>query len=224
MMETERQILKRAGVVVLTVGLIKLGISLLVLARGTSRTVNLELTLPIAGIFLLCGNWWAISKIRWISLFLLGFYGLGLLMSPFIQPWDLTLTDMRLTPAPLIISSLYFAITTGLSLWLLKQLGREPVKLALEDAGYRLRDARRPVVIGIAAGAAVCILMWYLDYGTKSAAQAVATAEQQCGPGYRYHVASISISSNSSGTTVASVVTAWNDREIRNVPVHFREQ
>jgi hypothetical protein len=49
-------------------------------------------------------------------------------------------------------------------------------------------------------------------------------AEQQVGPGFRFHVSSLNIAKNNQGTFVSGVVTAWNDNEIRNLPVHWEER
>jgi hypothetical protein len=48
-------------------------------------------------------------------------------------------------------------------------------------------------------------------------------AEQQIGPGYRFHVSSLTVAKNNRGTIVSGVVTAWNDNEIKSLPVHWKE-
>jgi hypothetical protein len=57
-----------------------------------------------------------------------------------------------------------------------------------------------------------------------SAEHAKSMAEQQVGAGYRLHVRSLSIVKNSQGKFVSGVVTAWNEKEIRNIPVHWEER
>jgi hypothetical protein len=49
-------------------------------------------------------------------------------------------------------------------------------------------------------------------------------ALQQVGEGYRFHVGSLNITKNNQGTFVSSVVIAWNDKEIKNIPVSWVER
>ena len=48
-------------------------------------------------------------------------------------------------------------------------------------------------------------------------------AQQQLGTTYRYHVSSLDVTTNARGKSVSASVTAWNEREIRNVPVEWEE-
>lgn len=61
-------------------------------------------------------------------------------------------------------------------------------------------------------------------FGGESAAKAKAIAQQQLGAAYRYHVSSLNIATSSRGTFVAGIVTAWNEREIRSVPVSWEDR
>ena len=51
-----------------------------------------------------------------------------------------------------------------------------------------------------------------------------AIAEKQVGAGYQLHVTSLSISNPGPNESVSGVVTAWNDQEIREIPVHWESR
>ena len=111
----------------------------------------------------------------------------------------------------------------GLLFWLAKELGREPVLAARASAGRKPRDMRIPAAAGVGMVVVMIIFMTLL-LGGETADRAKSMAEQQTGPGYRFHVSSLNIATNNQGTFVSGVVTAWNDNEIRTVPVHWVER
>jgi hypothetical protein len=46
-------------------------------------------------------------------------------------------------------------------------------------------------------------------------------AEELVGPGYQLHVSSMRVSRSGHTESVSGVVTAWNDKEIRDIAVHW---
>jgi hypothetical protein len=82
---------------------------------------------------------------------------------------------------------------------------------------------RIPADVGVGL---VVVLAAFLSVflGGESASKAKLIAAQQLGDSYRYHVSSLNIQMNSSGKFVSGVVTAWNDQEVKNVPVHWEER
>jgi hypothetical protein len=115
------------------------------------------------------------------------------------------------------------AFVLGLLFWLIKELGREPIKAARASAGRKQRDMRIPVAAGVGLVIVMGTFMALL-LGGESASRAKAMGEQQLGSGYRFHISSLNISKNNQGTFISGVVTAWNDNEIKNVPVHWEER
>jgi hypothetical protein len=53
--------------------------------------------------------------------------------------------------------------------------------------------------------------------------RAKSMAERQLGSGFQLHIGSLRISSRGGTEPVAGVATAWNEREIADVPVHREE-
>jgi hypothetical protein len=47
-------------------------------------------------------------------------------------------------------------------------------------------------------------------------------AAKELGVGYKLYVSSLSISETEGTESVSGIVTAWNDQEVREVPVHWK--
>ena len=223
-METQHTpILKRVGGVLLVVGLVDIAVMIYCIAKGIPYSSSFNIFAVIAGVFLLRGSLRAASVVRWFAVFMLTAFFAFLIAWPFMQPLDLTLTQLRLNPGASVATVALMAFVLGLLFWVVRELGREPIQAARIGAGRKLRDMRIPAAIGVALVVVMGIFLALL-LGGDSAEHAKFMAEQQVGPGYRFHVSSLNIAKNNRGTFVSGVVTAWNDKDIRNVPVHWEER
>jgi hypothetical protein len=215
-------ILKRAGVVLLVIGLIDIGVMVYCIANSISYSSSVNIFAVFAGICLLRGNLRVAVVVRWIAIFLLvGFFGM-LLVWPLIQPIDLTLTQWRLDPLGSLASLALMIFWLVLLLWLNRELGSAPVLEARAAAGRKPRDMRIPAAVGVGTVVTIVVLLNML-FGGESAAKAEAMARQQFGPAYRYHISSMHIGTSSTGTRVAATVTAWNEKEIKTVSFSWSE-
>jgi hypothetical protein len=215
-------ILKRTGAVLLAVGLVDIAVMVYCIINGISYSSSFNIFAVVAGIFLLRGSLRAASVVRWFAAFMLAGFSALLLAWPFFQPIDLTLTQIRVSPLSTAASVGVTALVIVLLFWLYRELGQSPVLQARAVAGRKARDMRVPAAAGVGLVAMLGVLMALL-LGGESASKAQAMAEQQLGSAYRYHVSSLNIAKNNRGTFVAGVVTAWNEKEIRNVPVKWEE-
>jgi hypothetical protein len=59
---------------------------------------------------------------------------------------------------------------------------------------------------------------------SKTAERAKSLAKEQVGPGYRFHVGSLNITKSGQSTFVSGIVTAWSEKEIRNIQVNWASQ
>lgn len=216
-------ILKRVGTVVLAVGLIDIAVMIYCIANRISYSSSFNIFAVVAGIFLLRGSLRAASIIRWLAVFMLTTFLASLIAWSFMQPVALTLTQIRLNPGTSFSTFAFMAFVLGLLVWLIRELGREPVMVARANAGRKQPDMRIPVAAGVGLVIVIGIFM-ALVLGGETADRAKSMAEQQVGPGYRLHVSSLNIAKNNQGTFVSGVVTAWNDNEIRSVPVQWEER
>jgi hypothetical protein len=216
-------ILKRVGTLLLVIGLIDIAVMIYCIANRISYSSSFNVFAIGAGFFLLRGSLRAASIVRWFAVFMLAAFVASLIAWSFMQPFALTLTQFRLNPGKSFATFAFMAFLLGLLVWLIKELGREPVLVAHTSAGMKQRDMRIPVAIGVGLVIAMGIFMALL-LGGESADRAKSMAEQQVGSGFRFHVSSLNIAKSNQGTFVSGVVTAWNDNEIRNLPVHWAER
>ena len=215
-------ILKRTGIVLLGIGLLDIAFLVYCVANRESYSSSFNIVAVAAGIFLIRGSLRAASIVRWFSVFMLAAFVALVLAWPLLQPMALTLTHIRLSPVSALISLSFMAIILCLLYWLYRELGKAPVLQARASAGRMARDMRIPAAAGVAV---VILLTFFLSFllGGESAAKAKLMAAKELGAEYRYHVSSLNIVTNNQGKFVAGVVTAWNDKEIRNVPFRWEE-
>jgi len=216
-------ILRRTGLVLVAVGLLDIAVMVYCIANGFSYSSSFNVFAVIAGIFLLRGSLRAASIVRWVAVFMLAGFLTLLVAWPFMQPIDLTLTEVRLQPLSAAVAVGVMTSVFALLLWLFRELGGTPVLEAHAAADRKVRDMRMPAAAGVGLVAALTAAMVQL-LGGESASRAQAMAEQQLGSTYRYHVSSLKIAKNSQGTFIAGVVTAWNAEEVRHVPVKWEER
>ena len=82
---------------------------------------------------------------------------------------------------------------------------------------------RIPAILGIGL---VVLLFTLLNMlmGGQTGEHAKAMARQQLGAGFHYHVSSLNINTGGGLTSVDGMVTAWNEKEIRQVRVQWQER
>jgi hypothetical protein len=215
-------ILKRVGGVLILVGLLDMTVMIYCIVNDISYSSSFNIFAVIAGIFLLRGSLRAATVVRWFAVFMLAGFTAFLVAWPFLQPFSLTLMQLRLNPWYAAITIIYIAFFFGLLFWLAKELGRAPIQAAIIQAGRKSRDMRIPAAVGVGLVVVLGIFLTVL-LGGESARRVKSMAEQQIGPGYRFHVSSLTVAKNNRRTIVSGVVTAWNDNEIKSLPVHWKE-
>lgn len=215
-------ILKRVGIVLLAVGLIDIAVMIYCIANSISYSSSFNIFAVIAGIFLMRGSLGAAAVVRWFAVFMLAGFLALLVVLPFLQPISLTLMQFRIDPRGSFAMVAFMAFVLGLLGWVAWELGREPVRAARASAGRKEWNMRIPAAVGVGLvvviGGVLALLL-----GSETAVRAKSMAEKQVGPGYRFQVSSLNIVKNNQGTSVSGVVTAWNDHEIREIPVHWEE-
>ncbi len=215
-------LLKKAGLVLVIVGLLDIGLMIYAIASRVSYSSSLNVFAVVAGAFLLRGNLRAASAVRWLALFFLASLVSVSVVSPFLLPLGLLATYVQVSPLSSVGSLGVFAVALLLFGWLAKQLSAEPIKAARLAAGRRERDARVPLLLGV--GLAVVLAGVNLTVQrSDSAARAINEARAQLGADYEFHVSSINYRSNSEGTVVSGVVTAWKSGVIKDLPFQWRE-
>lgn len=220
--ESHIRILRRVGIVLIVVGCIDIAVMVYCIANRTSYSSSFNVFAVIAGALLMRGNLAVASFVRWTSVFFLAGFIAGAMAMPFMQPLDLTLAQVRLEPASLAAPLVLAALLCGLWFWMARELGREPVLAARTAAGRRQMDMRIPVALGVTLVVLCGGLLQFMNRG-ESAEHARALAAEQVGPDFRFQIRAMTVNKTVHGTQVSALVAAWNDREIRDVAVEWRE-
>ncbi len=216
-------ILKRAGLVLIVVGVIDVGVMIYCIVHSIHYSSTYNIFAIVAGIFLLRGSLRGASILSQAAAFLLAAFVLGALLSPVFVPAGLVLAELRIYPLRSLASAASMAFLFGLSFWVLQQLRREAVLEAIVRSKGKIPSLRVPILVGVALAVILSSTVG-LSLRSDRAKRAEQIAASQVGNGYKLHVTSIGTVWTSKGKRSYGVVTAWNDHEIRQIPVSWDEQ
>lgn len=217
-----KSILKRVGVVLLAVGILDIGWMIYTIARGRSYSSSLNIFAVVAGILLMRGGLKTAGVVRWFGIFMLTALVGVLLALPLLQPIRFTMMEVRSAGTGIVGSLAIAVLLLGVLYWIAKELGREPVLAARPAANIKRRDMRVPAACGVLLAVVAGVGAKWMQ-GLDSAQQAIKRAKEEVGPGYSFHVQSLNIVQTADTKAVRALVTAWNDSEIREVPVAWQE-
>ena len=215
-------ILRNTGKVLVIIGVLDIAAMIYCITHGISYSSSLNIFAVIAGVFLIRGSLIAAGIVRWFSVFLLSAFGSMLLAWPAIQPPSLTATMIRLNPGGAVIGALFVIGLLILFFWLQRELGGPSIQGAMIEAGRKVRDMRIPAVVGVALVAGIVLVLSAVLNG-ESAAKAKSMALERLGPGYKFHVASLTMSTRGQVTPVSARVTAWNDNKVQTISVQWAD-
>jgi len=217
-----RSILRRVGSVLIVVGLIDIGALLYCIANKISYSSSLNVFAVIAGVLIYRGSLRTASYVCWFSLLMFAAFISVLVIVPFFVPIGLMLAAFRQYPVQCAVWFAFTATFLALLYWVKKQLSKNVIRTAMVSGGIKQRSARMAVVIGVGFATflgAATMFTWR----SESAQHAVAMVEARVGPGHRFFVSSMHISETANRSSVWATVIAWNDTEIKTVPVHWIE-
>jgi hypothetical protein len=214
------QNIKRVGALLLSIGIIDGVVTIVRLTEAGPWPGVLDSIAVVAGIALLRGGPRATLWVRSVAVFLLAACLVLIIAAPLFQPVDLSIAEIRFAPAASagIVASVIVILCV--TLWVTLRLGHPSVLDTIARAGIMRWDMTIPAQAGAGVVALASLLLWLTLHG-QSGELATALALKQLGPDYRYHLSWISSANNGHGTTVTGVVTAWNDKEIREVLLHW---
>lgn len=217
-----RLVLKRVGTVLVVVGTIDICYMIYCIANGVNYSSSFNIFAVIAGVFLLRGSLRAASNVRWFAALLLSAALAMVMMWPAIQPFDLTLTQIRLNTWWAVAALFFITLFSTLLFWIVRTLGDGSVQAAQIEVGVKVRDIRIPIALGVGLVGIMVVAAQFLT-GNETGEHAKAIARLQLGNGFKYQVTSIHVSKSSEQTLVSGTVTAWNNVEIREVPFQWEE-
>jgi hypothetical protein len=216
----DRQIVKRAGAVLLAIGIADGAVTIARLGVAGPWPGAFDCIAIAAGISLLTSSPRAALWVRTLAVFLLAASIALAIAAPLFQPLGLTITEIRIDPADFAVKAASMASVLCVTLWLTRRLGHPAIRDAIMRADITRWDMAIPAQAGAGIVALASLLLWLTLHG-QSGELATSLALQQLGPGYRYHLSWIGSAGNGHGTTVTGTVTAWNDKEIRKVLLHW---
>lgn len=222
-MQEHLLILRRVGKVLIAVGLIDIAVMIYCIVSGISYASSFNIFAVIGGIFLVRGNLRAAGIITWITAFLIAtFSGIPFLL-PLLQPLDFTLLQLRLYPSSIALTSGFWVFAIVLLAWVLRELRNDYVIEARTQSGRKIRSLRTPLALGFLLVVILAVVLPIsLNSGTAHLAQA--KASEQLGPNYKYFVNALQVNYSSQGKFVTATVIAYNDHEIRIVPLQWSEK
>jgi hypothetical protein len=213
-----RAILKRVGFAWVTFGLLDIVLMIYYIMNGQSYSSSFNIFAVIIGIFLIRGSLGATTLVTWLTAFMLtGCIGV-ILIFPFLQPMGLLLTQAKLNPVSSIIGWLMGIFVLAMLGWTWKQMRSHPVLEARKASGRPTTTPKIAIGLGIVLVAFLGVMLNSLLNGAIGT-KAIALARQKLGPNYKYAAQSIRVS----GRYRSGIVVAYNDKEIKYVPVHWNE-
>lgn len=215
-------ILKRVGLVLVMVGLMDIILMVYAIANQTPYSSTLNIFAVVAGVFLSRGSLRMASAVRWLSFFILSTLGAAMVATPVMLPMGLIATYVQLKSFDVMVSLGIAMSSLVIFGWIAVQLSDESIGAARLAVGRRQRDARIPLLAGIALVAALAGLNLTVQR-TDSAARAIGEARMELGDDFEFYVSSINYRSSANTTDVSGVVTAWKSGVIRTHSFRWRE-
>lgn len=214
---TIRPLVRQTGLAVAVLGVAEL---VLGFANAPPATFKLDLLGLVVAAAILAGPTRLLIVVRWLALLgcggvLLQFPGLLLFM-----PGDLLLTQVRLHPWASVIGYAQLLVGVLIAFVPAAGLSRRAVLDAWAAQGRKGLGWRLPLVLGLVFAAGAGALNYRMLNG-EDARAASRMAAQRHGTGYRYVTTSIHVSFGDKAWVTAAV-QAWNDREIRLIPVRWQ--
>jgi hypothetical protein len=160
--------------------------------------------------------------VRWLALFVVSALVTVAAVLPFLQPIGLWIAEIRFHTLSVVTSMVVMVALAAALYWVARELGREPVQIARDSAGYKRRSARDPILCGLGLVVLMSLFLTIFLDGDSSE-RAKREAAKEVGPGFALHVTSLYINDSPGHKRVSAVVTAWNDQEVRDIPVHWEE-
>ena len=225
-MENYRPSLRVVGIALIIVGVLDIGFMIYCLATDTGYSSSFNIFAVIAGILLVKGGLKTANIVAFFSALMLScFVGLFLVF-PLLMPFDLMLTYLRIYPIASVGAFLLAACSLVFFGWIYRRLTVPLILAAIVEQHPRLGSFWRRPRTGFLAGALLIVVVTvFLSLMTngESAKRATMKAKLKVGDGYKFYVHSLSIQSKGARTHVAAGVTAYNQKEIKQVDIEWNE-
>lgn len=215
-MEEVNNPFRKAGVVLLVIGIIDICAMIYCIANNISYSSSFNIFAVIAGVLLMKGSVKTARVVRWFSAFFVTAFVCMAVLFPATMPTQLLATQVELNPVGMIGLYAFLFIFTGVLAWVYKQLSSASALATLDEAGYNTGKPksalRAALIILIFIGTVIAFM-----FNSESAETAKTLAKEQYGENYKYHLTSLKMSGNHG----SAVVIAYNSEEIKRVKVKW---
>ena len=224
--EDYRPSLRVVGITLIVIGVLDIGWMIYSVAHQQSYSSSFNVFAVIAGILLVRGGLRTANVVAFFSAFMLSSFIGVLIVLPFLMPLDLLLAYLRVYPASFgggVLLTVGVLVLLG---WIYRRLTTPAVMTAIAERYPRWTSYWRRPRTGFFAGV-LLVLILVVGLGLMmhgaTAEHAIAAAKQKVGEGYKFHVSSLSMQSSGNRTHVEVVVTAYNQKEIKSIPIEWDE-
>lgn len=221
-----RKPLRTVGTVLIVVGILDILWMVYCIRAGMGYQSSFNVFAVIAGILLRRGSLKVARGVAFLSaLMLTGFSSLPLGIAAVLPP-DLVWTYLRLRPLPVAGWLLAVGCVVWLLAWVYQTLMTHAVLSAMDEKRIEYKRFMSRPSSGFIAGAALVILLVVLGKaipGGENVERAEMVARNEVGEGYKFYVSSWSEHYSGSVRVMTAEVTAYNEREIRELEVRWAE-
>jgi hypothetical protein len=225
-MDDYRLSLRVVGITLIVVGVLDIGWMIWCIAHGQDYSSSFNIFAVIAGILLVRGGLRTANVVAFFSAFLLSASIGALLVLPFLMPFDLVLAYLRVYPVTLSVSLLVAVFIIVFLGWIYRRLTAPPILEAIAQRHPRCTKFWRRPRTGFLAGILLVVIIGvtvsFMMPGA-TAKRAITEAKQKVGEGYKFHVSSWSMQSSGGRSHYAAVVTAYSQKEIKEIPIEWDE-
>ncbi len=207
---------RTAGLVLLIVGVLDVGLMIYTVMNDESYTSSLNIFAIVVGALLMRGNVRTARVVRWGSVFFCIVFLAALFVWLLITPEALFMTQMKLDMMGAITPFITFILAVVIDAFLFYQLSTPESLQKLEDEAFRNGIPYSAFGLSLIVGGAMIYFLSSM-LGGENADHAKQLARNELGNNFAYQVTSLSITE--SGTV--AVVVAYNGNEIRNVEVSW---
>lgn len=215
-MDDHLKTLTRVGTVLIIIGLLDISVMTYCALNGIGYSSSLNIFAVIAGILLRRGNLATVRAVTWFAALFATAFGVFVLSMPFLQPPALWLLQIRMHSAEVLSGFAIALVLVPVMVWIYRELRSPEVLRARRNVGRTDSPPKSAFVCGSLFVVGLAVLMWFVTHG-DSAKEAIRLAQEQIGPGFRFHVDSM----RWSGKHIYAEVTAYNEREIKSVEVEW---
>lgn len=212
-----RTIIRRTGLAVAVLGAIQLALGLM---PGGDGGIHFHVVGLFCGLLLCYGSPRIVALVRWLAIFAL----VGWIVEPFktllLAPVGLAFVQLRLAPGSVLMDALPVLLPAAIVIVIAFQLSRAEVMTAQVAAGRKPSTGRVPLMLGLVLTLGAVGVEYYVLNGV-AAHHASELAARQFGAGYQYYTKSLSMYLDERRGYTATV-QAWNDKEVRLIPVQWK--